>query len=210
MRVGVCSDPHAYADRLEAVLDEMSAAGVAEKWCLGDLVGEGPDIAGVIRLVRQLDFVLAGNHDAWLLADRARTATATMLSASDRQWLSSLKPDGQRHGVTCWHGKPSAPILGFFDELGAASELYSLNRGTLGLVGHTHLPRAYLRSGTRVWAHSPVGQRSLLVSPGWVVVANPGAVAGNECDPAPWWLELDLDARSLCWHRLDISLSRAP
>ena len=54
MRIGVCSDIHGYADRLGAVIAEMRAV---EKWCLGDLIGGGPDPVRVIELARQLAFV---------------------------------------------------------------------------------------------------------------------------------------------------------
>ena len=39
VRIGVCSDVHGRHDRLLAVLGAMAAAGVDERWCLGDLVG---------------------------------------------------------------------------------------------------------------------------------------------------------------------------
>ena len=39
VRIGVCSDVHGRHDRFLAVLGAMAAAGVDERWCLGDLVG---------------------------------------------------------------------------------------------------------------------------------------------------------------------------
>ena len=39
VRIGACSDVHGRHDRLQAVLVAMAAAGVDERWCLGDLVG---------------------------------------------------------------------------------------------------------------------------------------------------------------------------
>ncbi|HEY7068721.1 MAG TPA: metallophosphoesterase family protein, partial [Acidimicrobiales bacterium] len=67
MRIGVCSDVHGRHDRLLAVLGAMAAAGVDERWCLGDLVGGEPVTAELLGAARQLDLLIAGNHDAWAL-----------------------------------------------------------------------------------------------------------------------------------------------
>src|ERR1700738_5051882 len=48
VRIGVCSDVHGRHDRLLAVLAAMAAAGVDERWCLGDLVGREPVTAELV------------------------------------------------------------------------------------------------------------------------------------------------------------------
>src|SRR5438067_11096074 len=73
VRIGVCSDVHGRHDRLLAVLGAMAAAGVDERWCLGDLVGGEPVTAELLGAARHLDLLIAGNHDAWPFGpDRAR------------------------------------------------------------------------------------------------------------------------------------------
>src|SRR5690349_22289110 len=67
VRIGVCSDVHGRHDRLLAVLSAMAAAGVDERWCLGDLAGAEPVSAGLVAAARQLALLIAGNHDAWAL-----------------------------------------------------------------------------------------------------------------------------------------------
>ena len=54
VRIGVCSDVHGRHDRLLAVLGAMAAAGVDERWCLGDLVGGEPVTAELVA--RQATF----------------------------------------------------------------------------------------------------------------------------------------------------------
>jgi predicted phosphodiesterase len=63
MRVLVISDIHANYTALEAVLND--AGQVDETWCLGDLVGYGPDPNVVVELVREIPNLtcLLGNHD---------------------------------------------------------------------------------------------------------------------------------------------------
>ena len=114
-----------------------------------------------------------------------------------------LHSTGTRHGLSCWHGTPSSPWIGFFDDSCADEELAALSPGTLGLVGHTHAPMVYFREDWRLWAERPEPEQIISYQPEWVVVANPGAVAGSDHDPAPWWLELVLAKHQLRWHRLD-------
>ena len=59
VRIGVCSDVHGRHDRLLAVLGAMAAAGVDERWCLGDLVGGEPVTAELVGAARQLDLLIA-------------------------------------------------------------------------------------------------------------------------------------------------------
>jgi len=64
MKILVLSDIHANYTALQAVLED--AGDVDELWCLGDLVGYGPDPNECVDCVRaQPNLVcLLGNHDA--------------------------------------------------------------------------------------------------------------------------------------------------
>ena len=63
-RIALYSDIHANVPALDTVLADIVCAGVAERYCLGDLVGYGPDPSGVIARVRATgDPVIRGNYD---------------------------------------------------------------------------------------------------------------------------------------------------
>ncbi len=63
-RIALYSDIHANLPALEAVLADIEASGIEERYCLGDLVGYGPDPSAVIARVRATgDPVLRGNYD---------------------------------------------------------------------------------------------------------------------------------------------------
>ena len=47
------SDVHSNLPALEAVLGEIEAAGAAEIWCLGDVVGYGAEPDACTELVRE-------------------------------------------------------------------------------------------------------------------------------------------------------------
>ena len=63
MRILVISDVHANYTALEAVLN--AAGAVDETWCLGDMVGYGPDPNAVVEQIREIPNLtcILGNHD---------------------------------------------------------------------------------------------------------------------------------------------------
>lgn len=139
-RVLVISDVHANRTALEAVLADAGAFD--ETWCLGDVVGYGPDpneCVSIIRSLPQLTWMM-GNHDYAAAGDLgleafnmdARRSLLWQREALDADNLAFLKecpthPE-VRHDVTLAHGSPRDPIweyvlntlvarinLGFFD-----------------------------------------------------------------------------------------------
>jgi predicted phosphodiesterase len=63
-RIALYSDIHGNLPALEAVLADIDGSGITERYCLGDLVGYGPDPSGVIARVRATgDPVIRGNYD---------------------------------------------------------------------------------------------------------------------------------------------------
>jgi predicted phosphodiesterase len=63
-RIALLSDIHGNLPALDAVLADIAASGIEERYCLGDLVGYGPDPAGVIDRVRSSGIpTILGNYD---------------------------------------------------------------------------------------------------------------------------------------------------
>ena len=60
MRCLVLSDIHSNLEALQAVLDD--AGQVDQVWCLGDVVGYGPDPNACVKLLRSLSPVSCGNR----------------------------------------------------------------------------------------------------------------------------------------------------
>ena len=60
----IISDIHSNLKALRAVLDDLEKRGVEEFYCLGDIIGYGPEPAECLDLVAQRCKVcLCGNHD---------------------------------------------------------------------------------------------------------------------------------------------------
>lgn len=63
------SDIHSNLEALEAVLKDIEAQGVDTIYCLGDIVGYGPNPCECVDAVMGLPVVLLGNHDQGALFD---------------------------------------------------------------------------------------------------------------------------------------------
>jgi len=75
VRYAIIADIHANLVAFTAVLDDIEhRGGVEELWCLGDVVGYGPEPSECIQLLRQNNHVcIAGNHD-WAATGKIDTS----------------------------------------------------------------------------------------------------------------------------------------
>ena len=66
----IISDIHANLEALEAVLADISRQGITEIYCLGDIIGYGPNPRECIDLVMEhCKVCLLGNHDQGAMFD---------------------------------------------------------------------------------------------------------------------------------------------
>lgn len=63
------SDIHGNVEALEAVLADIKSQDINEVYCLGDIIGYGPNPCECIDLVMELDGCILGNHDQAALFD---------------------------------------------------------------------------------------------------------------------------------------------
>jgi predicted phosphodiesterase len=156
-KILIISDIHANLNALETVLDH--AGKVDEVWCLGDLVGYGPQPNECIQLIRSLPTTkcLLGNHDAAAIgmidlstfnreAGISAIWTQRTLSQSSLEFLKSLpeKIVLKDSDATIVHGSPRNPVWEYLLDIFSATENLAYFDTQLCLVGHTHLPLAYI------------------------------------------------------------------
>ena len=153
MRALIISDIHANLEAFHAILADAETRGpIDEIWCLGDIVGYGPDPGPVIELLRQHDHAaIAGNHD-WAAIGRidtedfnpyARAAalwTRDNLSQEHVEYLESLPLTLVKEDFTLAHGSPRDPIWEYMVTETAALASVERLESRHGLVGHSHLP----------------------------------------------------------------------
>jgi predicted phosphodiesterase len=218
MLVAVFGDSHAHAEALDAVIAAAEGCGVQELWSLGDMIGTGPDPEHVVQRTRERCRVaLLGNHDygATGSVDPSRLGepgspghrsihlARERLASADVEWLRSRRPAARRAGVQCWHGGPRNAVWEYVGSSNADACL-AVQRATLGLVGHTHVPAA--------WHQSPGGARRVKIRPDlpldigtgkWLL--NPGAVGAPVPARTGWWDALDAQAADgAFWLLLDL------
>jgi predicted phosphodiesterase len=136
MRILVISDIHANYTALEAVLKDAGA--VDETWCLGDLVGYGPDPNAVVEEVRDIPNLtcLLGNHDVALLG----RIHERVLSADNMDFLNSLPSNLKvREDASIVHGSPRDSVWEYI--LNTLSARLNFDHFTTPwcFVGHSHL-----------------------------------------------------------------------
>jgi len=154
MRILVLADIHANLNALQAVL--KAAGEIDALWCLGDLVGYGPDPNECIDLIRTIPNLtcLLGNHDAAALGQidleafnrEARLSARWMrstLSTDNLLFLQSLPEKVVNSQVTLTHGSPRNPVWEYLLDTYTAAANFEHFTTPLCFVGHTHLPIAY-------------------------------------------------------------------
>lgn len=151
MIILVISDIHANRTALEAVLED--AGEVDAVWCLGDVVGYGPNPNECIELIRQQPnlICLTGNHDAACYglinpmtfnydARLAAEWTQSVLTEESLEFLRTRPQTVVIDDVTLAHGSPRQPILEYLLDTSAALENMGHFATDYCLIGHSHIP----------------------------------------------------------------------
>jgi predicted phosphodiesterase len=158
----IISDIHGNLEALEAVLADIRQHGVEEIYCLGDVVGYGPNPRECIDLVMDCKVVVLGNHDQGAIfdpfgfngaAERAIFWTREQLEApipsrqrADQRWefLGECPRTHKEDDILYVHASPRHPLNDYiFPE-----DIY--NHGKMERLfrlidrycfhGHTHVP----------------------------------------------------------------------
>lgn len=193
MRVLVISDLHANYTALQAVLRD--AGTVDETWCLGDLVGYGPDPNAVIEEVRELPHLtcILGNHDVAVTGDipfeafngdahRSLLWTEKVLTADNMDFLRAMPRHAKVRGdVTLAHGSPRDPIWEYVLNTLSARLNFDHFATPFCFVGHSHIQSMFKldEKSNRVTLEMPKIGAPITLAPR--VIMNPGS-AGQPRD----------------------------
>jgi predicted phosphodiesterase len=222
MRVAIVSDIHGNRHALEAVLDAVADSDCSELWCLGDLVGYGAEPDACVELIREHAAVcLAGNHDLGVRgtipleqfsrgAALAATWTQDHISEETRAFLESLEPQDTELPIGLYHASPRDPVWEYVLSPLQAELCLDVQEQRVALIGHSHVALSFSRfPGTPATGETRDDGTELDVSFGeWLV--NPGSVGQpRDGDPRAAWLELDLEAWTATYRRLDYDIAGA-
>ena len=164
----IISDIHSNLEALQAVLNDIAKHNVTEIYCLGDIIGYGPNPRECIDLAMKCQVVLLGNHDQGAIfdpdgfnppAERAIFWTRTQLESSpenqtkrEKRWefLAERPRTFKEDGLLFVHGSARNPLNEYvfpediynqrkMDRIFAMIERYCFQ-------GHTHVPGVFTES----------------------------------------------------------------
>jgi diadenosine tetraphosphatase ApaH/serine/threonine PP2A family protein phosphatase len=193
------------------VLDD--AGPVDEVWCLGDVVGYGPDPNGCVDLLRSLPHrCIAGNHDWATLgkldlrdfnpdAREANLWNRKQLTPDNLAYLDALPETLEEGQFSLVHGSPRYPIWEYIIYPSTAEVNFEHMHTPYCFVGHTHSPvvfRLRVEGGARECetiipvpgVPLEMGSEPLIVNPGSVGQPRDG-------DPQASYLILDTQDRTI-------------
>ena len=219
--VAILSDIHANIEAMDAVLADIERQGVETIYCLGDVVGYGPDPGACLdRVMDRCEFVIMGNHDhavfmeptgfntpaeAAIFWSRRRLDAEEDEQVRRRRWefVARMPAFRELNSVLFVHGSPQRPMHDYLfpDEaelnmphLVGVFDLFS----QVCFVGHTHLPGVFTEtyeflSPAKVGEEYTIGSRKAIVNVGSV---------GQPRDLDPRACYVTLAGRDVRWHRV--------
>jgi len=219
MKVLVMSDIHSNRTALEAVLEAAGPVGAI--WCLGDVIGYGPDPNDCISIIRDLPnlICLRGNHDSAVIgltekgkfnlsAQVVLEWTADQLNPVHRQYLQSLSPQAEVDQVTLVHASPRDPVWEYIMDVYTATANFEYFSTPYCFVGHSHLPVLYYIKGRKELANVT------FVYPGDTTklpensIINPGSVGQpRDHDPRAAFTIYDTEEHTWTQHRVPYDIA---
>jgi predicted phosphodiesterase len=164
-RIALYSDIHSNLPALDAVLADIDASGVTERYCLGDLVGYGADPSGVVARVRATgDQVIRGNYDDGIgnragscgcyyptpedkaVGAESYTRTDAALDGAEHEYLAGLadevRLDETGARILLCHGSPRRINEYLMPDRPAdnLAKLADIGVADVVCVGHIHIP----------------------------------------------------------------------
>ncbi len=215
MRVLIISDIHANFTALESVLSDVGE--IDSVWCLGDVVGYGPDPNECIESLRHLPNLtcVIGNHDAAVIETIETEAfnheakkiifwTQSALTDASYQFLRQLPQRVIIDQFTLVHGSPRHPVWEYLLDSQTAKDNFDYFKTDYCCVGHTHLPSFFYLDETDSQPRVSMiteGQ-SFQIAPRTIL--NPGSV-GQPRDRDPRAAYAILDTETMRWENHRVS-----
>lgn len=220
MRALIIGDIHANLEAFHAVLeDAQGRGGFDEVWCLGDVVGYGPDPVACIEFLQQQRHVcVVGNHDLATIgrldtrefnphAAAANQWTARKLRPEDVVYLLQLPEKLQMGRFTLVHGSLRHPVWEYLLSEEAAQATFELLDTVCCLVGHSHVP-FLCRETSKGYLFERFAEGEPFPSEEERWIVNPGAVGQpRDGDPRSSYVIYDDGEGTLVRHRVEYDVA---
>jgi predicted phosphodiesterase len=208
MRILVMSDIHANYTALEAVLKD--AGSVDETWCLGDLVGYGPDPNAVVEEVQDIPNLtcLLGNHDVAVTgkmpfetfngdARRSLMHHEKVLTATNIDYMRALPSNTVTRGdATLAHGSPRDPLWEYILNSLTARLNFDHFETSWCFVGHSHIQSIFALDEATDKVTLEQTKPGVPINLQRKLILNPGSVGQpRDRDPRAAYAIYDTDAK---------------
>jgi putative phosphoesterase len=181
MKAAFISDIHSNLEALTGVLQYIRAQKIEQVYCLGDLVGYGPDPNEVLAEIQAAAILtLQGNYDEGVGYDRMACGcdykdqkameigsaslfwTQKQVSDQNKEYLRSL-PESLNLQIGQWklqlvHGSPRQNNEYLFADAPEIEQILPLVSADILLCGHTHIPYIQMLSGQYIINTGSVGK----------------------------------------------------
>ncbi len=161
--IALISDIHSNIEALSAVLEDIKSRDIDKIYCLGDVIGYGPNPKECLELAKHFDVCLMGNHEYAVLYGaenfnpraakaidwtRAQLFEKNETGKNNLQFIKSLKQIYVEGDLTMVHASPRQPIKEYLlpadirnpTKLDANFALFD----RVCITGHTHHPGVFL------------------------------------------------------------------
>jgi diadenosine tetraphosphatase ApaH/serine/threonine PP2A family protein phosphatase len=214
MKVAFLSDVHGNLPALRAVYADAQRHGVEAFFCLGDVVGYGPNPRECIEFIQRHGwFCLRGNHDYYVsspvdLQDVREEAisviewTRGQLDAHHLEWLRQLPLQSRVGRNLIVHASPEHPEQWQYvrNELDAF-RIFENHPFSFAFIGHTHVPRAFKFEGHGARS---LGGAEVRYDPAGRYLVNVGSVGqSRDGDRRASYVVLDRSRSSIEFRRVE-------
>ncbi|MFM8982866.1 MAG: metallophosphoesterase family protein [Spartobacteria bacterium] len=221
----IFSDIHGNIDALSAVLADTDQFPVRGMFCLGDIVGYGPEPASCVqRVMDTCAITVLGNHEAMLfLADKILdedwdiTISKPILLARDQlskkqsEWLRSQSFRADVDPLTLSHASlHQPPEFHYIYTQEEASAHFSEQPTFISFNGHTHVPAIWEETKPATCQAFHPTDQPVRLDPAKRYSINVGSVGQpRDEDPRASYMLYDFENRVLLHRRVAYDLPRA-
>jgi predicted phosphodiesterase len=211
MRYAIFADIHANLTAFKAVLDDIEKrGGFKEIWCLGDIVGYGPEPHKCLELLKKHHFkYVVGNHD-WAVSGRidmydfntdaavACEWTMEQLGKNEIEFLEEQTEVIEQGDFTLVHGSPLAPVWEYLVSEQVAVDNFSTLNTHICLVGHSHIPVIFKQNDDNSVTKIDFEENKVFEFSGGKYFFNPGSIGQpRNMDPRASYAVVDDDAMTI-------------
>ena len=222
----VISDIHANIDALEAVLKDIADFPVRGMFCLGDIVGYGPEPGACVRrVIENCAASVLGNHEAMLLlvdkileedweasVGQPLKIAKAQVPQKDLAWLKDLPITVDLDPITLSHASLNEPPeFNYIYETTEAEAHFAAQTTFISFNGHTHVPGIWEENpGTLGVRSLKPGDKPVRLDPSKRYIVNVGSVGQpRDGDSRASYALYDYEQHLLVMRRVEYDIKRA-